>query len=325
MNWKSLSAAWWLVGAAVTASPAAETPSIEYALVIHGGARGSLGGSSEEEKKAQEKSLEQALSIGLKILANGGEALDAVEQTILHLENDPLFNAGRGAVYNSEGGHELDASLMDGRTRACGAVAGVTTVKNPIGLARLVMTKTRHVLLAGAGAERFADEMHVERVENSYFDTPQRREDWRRVQQDQKAAEDSTKGTVGCVALDRRGNLAAGTSTGGLTNKKFGRVGDSPIIGAGTYAQNSTCGVSCTGTGEEFIRNAVAYQISARMQFGHATLADAVEQVVQHTLRRGDGGVIAIDHRGRMSMQFNTPGMARGWADSTGKFQAWSH
>ena len=253
--------------------------------------------------------------------------MDAVEQVIRFLEDDPQFNAGKGAVFNSDGGHELDASIMDGQTKACGAVAGVKTVKNPISLARLVMTKTQHVLLAGDGADRFAKEMKVDTVDQKYFWTEEQHQAWLKAREKQKQLEGDTpsstahKGTVGCVALDKQGNLAAGTSTGGLTNKKYGRVGDSPIIGAGTYADNKTCAVSCTGIGEHFIRNAVAYDVSARMAYKGGSVKEAVSHVIHQILKPGDGGMIALAHDGSISMDFNTPGMARAAADSSGRFE----
>ncbi|HND52566.1 MAG TPA: isoaspartyl peptidase/L-asparaginase, partial [Pirellulaceae bacterium] len=238
---------------------------VEWALIVHGGALDEVDKIPVARKAAMEAGLKQAVDAGKKVLADGGTALDAVETCVRILEDNPLFNAGKGAVYNAVGRHELDASIMDGSNRACGAVAGVTTVKNPISLARLVMTRTRHVLLIADGAEKFADEMKIERVDNKWFDTDEQYERWqaRKAAEAKRAAEaqpaskpmpmpkalQDKKGTVGCVALDKHGNLAAGTSTGGLTNKKYGRVGDSPIIGAGTYADNATCAVSCTGTG----------------------------------------------------------------------------
>ena len=246
--------------------------------------------------------------------SEGGTSLDAVEQILVFIENDPKFNAGKGAVYNHDGNHELDASIMDGRTHACGAVAGVTTVKNPISLARRVMERTRHVLLAGAGAERFADETGVERVTQDYFHTERRYRQW---QERLKGA----RGTAGAVALDRHGNLAAGTSTGGLTDKRFGRIGDSPIIGAGTYADNATCAVTGTGVGEEYIRYAVALRISALMAYRGLSLQDAAEEVIMKTLKPGDGGIAGVDHSGAIALVFNTEGMFRGAADSNGRFE----
>lgn len=298
-----------------------------YAIAIHGGAGTNPGKMTKEEIAATEGSLKKALAIGVDVLDKGGTSLDAVEQVIRFLEDDPLFNAGKGAVFNSEGKHELDAAIMDGRTKACGAVAGVRTVKNPISLARLVMTKTRHVLLVADGAEKFAKEMKIELVSQQYYFTQKEYDKWQKKKaeeasppraKDAAKSDDAHKGTVGCAALDAHDNLAAGTSTGGLTNKKAGRVGDSPIVGAGTYADNATCAVSCTGTGEEFIRHAVAYDISARMAYQANSLQDAVHAVLTTRLKKGDGGIIAVDHRGNITMQNNTTGLARAAADSSG-------
>ncbi len=242
----------------------------KYAIAIHGGAGIEPAKLTAEERAAYEKALSDCLSVGEKILAAGGTALDAVEQTIRALEDEPLFNAGRGAVFNSAGKHELDASIMDGSTRACGAVASVSTVRNPISLARIVMTDTKQVLLIAEGAEKLADRYpQIERVSNDWFSTPERRKEWEEKQTKEKAKQENrdsgpaSKGTVGCVALDKAGHLAAGTSTGGMTNKPLGRVGDSPIIGAGTYAEDGVCAVSCTGTGEEFIRASAAFHLAA--------------------------------------------------------------
>jgi beta-aspartyl-peptidase (threonine type) len=293
----------------------------EYAIAIHGGAGNDWLKLDANEQAATKESLRQALSIGKTILADGGKSLDAVEQVIRHLENDPIFNAGKGAVFNSEGGHELDASIMDGRDRACGAVAGVKTVKNPISLARLVMQETRHVLLSGDGADQFAKEKKVDLVEQKYFWTQRRYDAWQRVRQEQA---DDHKGTVGCVALDKHGNLAAGTSTGGLTNKLYGRIGDSPIVGAGTFADNKTCAVSCTGVGENYIRNAIAYDVSARMAYKQQPVEEAVHEILTQTLdatKSGLGGIIVVTHDGKITMQFNTGAMARASADSTGKIE----
>ena len=290
--------------------PVEHTPP-EWSLVIHGGA-----GVMSREKLADTKSeyvqsLRQALTIGAGTLTRGGTSLDAVENVLVFLEDDPLFNAGKGAVFNWEGSHELDASIMNGADHACGAVAGVTTVKNPIRLARLVMEESPHVLFAAAGAEAFADTTEVERVDPSYFDTEERRESLEKYR-----GQEEKFGTVGCVALDVHGNIAAGTSTGGMTGKKFGRVGDSPIVGAGTWADNATCGVSCTGTGEEFIRHGVAQRISGLMEYAGLSVADAAEKVVNGILREGDGGVIALDGKGNVAMVFNTNGMFRGSVSS---------
>jgi beta-aspartyl-peptidase (threonine type) len=290
---------------------------IEFAIALHGGAGGDWLELDEQGQATTKESLKTALTIGKQILEDGGSSLDAVEQVIRHLENDPLFNAGKGAVFNSVGGHELDASIMDGRTRACGAVAGVKTVKNPISLARLVMTKTRHVLLSSDGADQFAAKMRVDLVDQRYFFTQRRYDGWQRVK---KKAKDNHQGTVGCVALDKQGNLAAGTSTGGLTNKLFGRIGDSPIVGAGTYADNATCAVSCTGVGEHYIRNAIAYDVSARMAYKGQAIDDAAKHIMTKVLKPGEGGIIALTHDGKITMQFNTSAMARGAADSSGRF-----
>ncbi|MBI2824433.1 MAG: isoaspartyl peptidase/L-asparaginase [Planctomycetia bacterium] len=319
-----------LVSCARAAEPAAKK--IEFAIAVHGGAGIEPDALSPDGRRARTRALGQALDVGRKILADGGAALDAVEQTIRLLEDDPLFNAGRGAVFNAAGGHELDATIMDGRTREGGGVAAVTTVKNPISLARLVMTETKHVLLIGHGAEQFADEMRdkrqIERVPNSYFSTDVRREQWRRKVEEEKAARGNkrasgaaTMGTVGCVALDKQGNLAAGTSTGGLVNKRWGRVGDSAILGAGTYADNHSCAVSCTGTGELFIRNAVGFHIGALMAFKGMSLDEAVRQVIDEVLPDDSGGLIAVDAQGNISMRFNTEGMARAAADSRGRVE----
>lgn len=306
----------------------AEPQKMEFAIAVHGGAGDDPAKLSAEEREAREASLREAVAIGVNVLKAGGASLDAVEQVIRHLEDDPHFNAGRGAVFNADGGHELDASIMDGRDKSCGAVAGVRTVKNPISLARRVMTHTRHVLLIGEGADRFAREMGVEQVDQDYFSTPRQRENFERFRQShpptkkpEKSREEGHMGTVGCVALDRHGNLAAGTSTGGVTNKMFGRIGDSPIVGAGTYADNATCAVSCTGMGEYFIRHAVAHDISARMAYQNASLTDAVAHLMHTTLPRNTGGVIAVDKNGRIVLDFNTVGMARAAADSTGRLE----
>ncbi|HUE70622.1 MAG TPA: isoaspartyl peptidase/L-asparaginase [Pirellulaceae bacterium] len=301
---------------------AAQEATRKYAIILHGGAGSSSEKLTADEKRQKEESLGKALDVGIKILKDGGASLDAVEQVIRVLEDDPLFNAGRGAVFNAAGGHELDASIMDGRTNACGAVAAVRTVKNPISLSRLVMTKTRHVLLTSDGAEKFADEMKVERVDPKYFFTQRAHESWQKAKEEESKAKGNAKpgpGTVGCVALDSHGNLAAGTSTGGLTNKRFGRVGDSPVIGAGTYADNATCGVSCTGTGEEFIRHAVAFHVSARMAYLKEPVDKALHAVLTEKLKPGDGGIIALDKDGNIAAETTTAGLARAFADWRGK------
>lgn len=302
----------------------ADEKKIEYALALHGGALDSADELTPAERDSYQKSLSQALAIGRDVLGSGGSSLDAVEKVIRFLEDDPQFNAGKGAVFNSSGGHGLDASIMDGRKRSCGAVADVKTVKNPISLARLVMTRTRHVLLVSDGADKFAAEMQVEQVDPQYFWTDRAYQRFLKARQEDATGRGGVPqhmGTVGCVALDQQGNLAAGTSTGGLTYKKYGRVGDSPIIGAGTYADNATCAVSCTGTGEEYIRNAIAHSISARMELKGETVQAAVQHAAHRTLRKGDGGIIAVARDGSIALDFNTAGMCRGAADSTGRFE----
>jgi L-asparaginase / beta-aspartyl-peptidase len=292
---------------------------LEFAIAIHGGAGVISRDMPEDVRDAYISSLTSALVMGRDLLAGGASSLDAIEQVIRFMEDDPLFNAGRGAVLTNTGRAELDASIMDGRDLSAGAIAGVTTVKNPISLARMVMENSRHILFAGVGAESYADEMGVERVDNSYFITENRRRQLERALERDEVRLDH--GTVGVVALDRSGNLAAGTSTGGMTNKRYGRVGDSPLIGAGTYADNRSCAVSCTGTGEQFIRNAVAYQICAVMEFTGASLQEAAELVVFEKLKEGDGGIIAVGNDGSIAMVFNTPGMYRGAANSEGLFE----
>ena len=320
--------------------PPKSQQAVRYAIAIHGGAGSAPDRLAPEERDAYRASLAAALRRGRDLLAAGKNSVEVVEAVVRYLEDDPQFNAGKGAVLNSRGSCELDASIMDGRTLAGGAVAGVTRVKNPISLARLVMERTRHVLLAGEGADQFAIEMGVQRVQPAYFLTPRAQQRFERIQQQrrlEKPLKSSPKipadppqsraalrrrerdlGTVGCVALDRHGNLAAATSTGGLSNKKYGRIGDSPILGAGTYAANASCAVSCTGTGEQFIRHAIAYSVSARVRLLGEDLATAVRTAVHATLDRGDGGIIAVDHRGNIAIDFSTAGMARGWATAAG-------
>jgi beta-aspartyl-peptidase (threonine type) len=298
---------------------------VAWAIAIHGGA-GAIPKSTPEEKKQQYlDSLEAALNLGKDTLAGGGTSLDAVERVVRLLEDDPLFNAGKGSVFTHEGRNEMDASIMDGRDLSCGAVTGVTTVKNPIGLARLVMERSKHVFFSGDGAEAFADRMGAERVDPSYFFTQERYDRLQKVLEEERGEEQSSAGvtdhkhgTVGVAALDTHGNLAAGTSTGGLTAKRFGRIGDSPVVGAGTYADNRSCAVSGTGRGEEFIRNAVAHSIAALMEHGGKSLHEAAELVVHRRLKTGDGGIIAVSRDGEIAMVFNTPGMFRGAADATG-------
>lgn len=307
------------------AAPAANR--LEFAIAIHGGIGIDPAQLSEEQARQHHAALRRAIELGRDQLARGASALDAAEQTVRLLEDEALFNAGKGSVFNSEGRHELDAAIMDGATGNGGAVAGVTTVRNPISLARLVMTETPHVLLIGDGAERFADEMHahlqVERVSNEFFSTEPSRQEWLEALEREKRRQTALehRGTVGCVALDNQGNLAAATSTGGMTNKKFGRVGDTPILGAGTYASNATCAVSCTGTGEYFIRNSIAFQVSALMAYRNLSLDKAVRHVIDSVLPDDTGGLIAVDRQGNIFMHMNTAGMSRAMADSTGKLE----
>jgi beta-aspartyl-peptidase (threonine type) len=315
-----------LMLAAMTAH-AADKP--KTALVIHGGA-GVIERShlSAEDEKIIRADLNRALDAGNAVLAKGGAAVDAVEAAIQVLEDSPQFNAGKGAVFNAKGGHELDAAIMEGHTRRAGAVAGVTTVRHPIALARAVMEHSPHVMLAGAGAEAFADtQKDLERVPNSWFDTERRRKQLEEAQADEKKQaalglppkKGTYFGTVGAVALDAQGHIAAATSTGGMTNKKWGRVGDSPIIGAGTWA-DAGCGVSGTGWGEFYIRNAVAHDICARVAYRGDSLAAAAEEVVDRIVPAagGDGGAIALDKDGNIAMPFNTSGMYRGWVKPDG-------
>jgi L-asparaginase / beta-aspartyl-peptidase len=285
----------------------------KYTIVIHGGA-GNISPQSTKNTEAYKIALDSALTIGEVILKNGGTSLDAVENVIKYLEDCPLFNAGRGAVFTSDGHNELDASIMDGRSLQAGAVAGVGDIKNPISAARLVMEKSEHVLLIKDGASKFAKENGLQMVDSSYFKTE---ESWSRYL---KAKEDDKHGTVGCVAFDKYGNIAAGTSTGGMMMKKYGRVGDSPIIGAGTYANNKTCAVSCTGHGEFFIRNSIAFQINALIAFKGLSIQNACDYVINEVLtpQGGTGGVIAIDSKGNYSFSFNTIGMFRAVSKSDG-------
>jgi isoaspartyl peptidase/L-asparaginase-like protein (Ntn-hydrolase superfamily) len=300
-------------------------PAPTWAIAIHGGAGGNAVAWSEEKKAKRLAGLTIALETGKKILANGGTSLDAVEATIRVLEDDPAFNAGRGAVVTAEGKAELDASIMDGATHACGGVAAVTNVKNPISLARLVMEKTKHVLLVSKGAEAFAVDQKVPLVDPAYFLSvqPVIDADTLLVQSSTPvmSASEGRIGTVGCVCRDTQGNLAAGTSTGGTNKKLQGRVGDSPIVGAGTYASNETCAVSGTGIGEEFIRYSVAYDIAAQMKYAHRPIQEAVSEMISVRLKPDDGGVIALSRHGEIVMQHNTPSMSCGAADSNGRFE----
>jgi len=286
----------------------------KFGLAIHGGAgnikRENI--SSEKEKEYLQK-LDEALQKGYSILESGGSAIDAVNSVINILEDSPLFNAGKGAVLTEKGEAELDASIMNGKDLSAGAVAGLKHIKNPINLARLVMEKSPHVLLISDGAEEFAKQNNLEFVDNKYFVTEERWNQFLKAKEKLKKDEIEKHGTVGCVALDKNGNLAAGTSTGGMMMKKFGRVGDSPIIGAGTYANNNTCAVSATGHGEYFIRLAVAHDISNLIEYKNYSVKEAADELIFNKLKKmnADGGVIAIDKNGNVATPFNTTGMFR--------------
>lgn len=308
----------------------------DFAIVIHGGAGTILKENmTPEMEEAYKAKLEEAIRVGYGILKNGGSSLDAVQKTINVMEDSPLFNAGKGAVFTNAGTNEMDASIMDGKTLNAGASAGTTNVKNPINLARAIMEHSPHVMLAGRGAEAFAKEQGLDIVDPSYFYTQRRFDALQKIKeaeknqtdQDNKQAfydpfvKDSKYGTVGCVALDKNGNLAAGTSTGGMTNKRWGRVGDSPIIGAGTYANNNTCAVSCTGWGEYFIRLMVAHDISTLMEYKGLSLKEAAKEVIQEKVPElgGDGGIIAVDKNGNMVAEFDTAGMYRAFMNDKGE------
>jgi beta-aspartyl-peptidase (threonine type) len=313
-----------LVGLNVKAQPSTITKNKGYVIVLHGGAGDiNLTNTPPDKQAALKLALNEALMAGKKVLSKGGTSLDAVVAAIKILEDSPLFNAGKGAVLNAEGKAEMDASIMDGKTLKAGAVAEVTIIKNPITAARAVMDHSEHVMLAGKGAEQFAREQHLEIVDPAYFITPERFKSYLRM----KALADSAEkvkekfGTVGAVALDLDGNLAAATSTGGMMMKKFGRVGDSPIIGAGTYANNEACAVSSTGHGEFFIRYVVAYDIAAMMLYKDWSLTKASDYVINQKLKAvgGEGGVICLDRQGNIATPFNTPGMFRAWLKFDGK------
>lgn len=300
-----------------------------FGIAIHGGAGTLLPSEFTPEKELQYKTaLQEAVNAGYEVLQKNGSALDAVEIAVKHLEDCPLFNAGKGSVYNHQGNHEMDASIMCGATLKAGAVTMLRKIKNPIALARAVMDKSEHVFLCGDGAEQFAQLMNIELVNESYFDNELRYTQWQKAKNETgsfldhniKLGSEKKFGTVGAVALDAHGNLAAATSTGGMTNKKFGRIGDSPIIGAGTYANNHTCAISCTGHGELFIRSVVAYDISALMEYKNLTLAEACHEVVMKKLVaiQGEGGLIAIDKMGNIQMPFNSTGMYRAIKKSNG-------
>ena len=298
-----------------------ESQQSQWSLVLHGGA-GTISPEkmTKEKEAAIRRAMQNALDSGRLILEQGGSALDAVESAIQILENSPEFNAGRGAVFTEAGTNELDASIMDGKTLNAGAVTGIKNIANPISLARAVMDRSPHVMLAGRGAEFFAMEQGFDTVAADYFWTQQRWDQLEKQRNPPAEIAEDKHGTVGAVALDLRGDLAAGTSTGGMTNKRFGRIGDSPIVGAGTYANNKTCGISATGHGEYFMRLMIAHDISAGMEYGNHSLADQARLVIQQKLRDmgGTGGVIALDKNGERVMEFNTLGMYRAWVTSEG-------
>ena len=301
-------------------------------LVIHGGAGTILKKNMTDEAERQyREGLEAALRAGHAVLMRGGSSVDAVEAAIRTMEDNPLFNAGKGAVFTHDGRNELDASIMEGKNKMAGAVAGVTIIRNPISAARAVMEKSPHVMLTGRGAELFATQMGLDIVDPSYFWTERR---WKGLQQELRKEQDQGKpqsdlalpddkkfGTVGAVAVDKNGNLAAGTSTGGMTNKRWGRVGDAPIIGAGNYAENESCAVSATGHGEFFIRWTVAHDIAALVKYKNMTVQQAAHEVIHKKLApvKGEGGVIVLDAKGNFAMTFNSEGMYRGWIGEDGK------
>lgn len=293
-----------------------------YSIALHGGA-GTLikGDMTPKKEKAYKDALEKALTTGYGILQKNGSALDAVTETVKILEDSPLFNAGKGSVFTHTGTHEMDASIMDGKTQKAGAVSLISGIRNPIGLARDVMEKSEHVFLAGKGAMDFAKALNYPLREPAYFYDEFRYQQWQEIkdsdhfQLDHSPQKDEKFGTVGAVACDQSGNLAAATSTGGMTNKRWGRIGDSPLIGSGTYARNDTCAVSCTGSGEYFIRGVVAYDVSCLMEYKNLSLQEAAEMVVHQRLVKlgGDGGLIAVDAEGHISLPFNTEGMYRAY------------
>jgi beta-aspartyl-peptidase (threonine type) len=298
-----------------------------FAIAIHGGAGTILKSAMTAEKEmAYTAALQEAIDTGYAALEKGATSLDAVEFAVKSLEDSPLFNAGKGSVFTSEGTHEMDASIMEGNSLKAGAVTMIRGLKNPVSVARLVMEKSEHVFLAGQGAEEFARNLKCEFKESDYFYDELRYQQWQEIkdtdsfQLDHSAKKDEKFGTVGAVALDTFGNIAAATSTGGMTNKKYGRVGDSPMIGAGNYANNNTCAVSCTGSGEYFIRAVVAYDVSCLMEHKGYSLEQATKEVVHKRLLNigGDGGLIAIDVKGNISLTFNTEGMYRASKTSNG-------
>lgn len=292
----------------------------KVAIAIHGGAGTILKKNiTPEQEAAYKKGLKQALDVGYAALEQNKTAVEAVELSIIEMENSPLFNAGKGSVFTNKGTHEMDASIMEGKTLHAGAVALVHKIKNPISLARLIMEKSEHVMLVGEGAIEFAEKLECKFEQDRYFYDEFRYQQWLevkgsdKVQLDHSVNKNKNIGTIGAVALDVFGNLAAGTSTGGVTNKKIGRIGDSPIIGSGTYANNNSCAISCTGTGEFFIRGVVAYDISCLMEYKEMSLDDACHEVVNNKLLKlgGDGGLVGVDANGNIAISFNTEGMYR--------------
>ncbi|MEM8680388.1 MAG: isoaspartyl peptidase/L-asparaginase [Planctomycetota bacterium] len=325
MNWMLVFACCGWAAPPLDAEPAA----VKWAIALHGGAGSSPADDTKQQIARRRDALKQALSVGVEILSAGGGSLDAVEAVVRVMEDDPLFNAGKGAVFAADGSHELDASIMtgrryDGQQRACGAVASIKHAQHPITVARRVMEQTDHVLLVGPGADAFARRMRVSLVDNDFFDTETRREQWKRASKQREGSAPPKRrsggSTVGCVALDMLGNLSAATSTGGMSHKMAGRVGDSPLVGAGTYADNATCAVSCTGHGEHFIRHAVAYDISARMAYRSESLQEAVDGLFADRLQPNWGGLVAVSANGAIYMKYNTGGMARAAANSNGLF-----
>jgi beta-aspartyl-peptidase (threonine type) len=287
----------------------------KWAIALHGGAGYVSPNMPEERKAAYMAALDSALAIGVEILEQGGSSLDAVEQTVRFLEDNPLFNAGRGAVFTSEGKNELDAAIMDGSQMNAGAATGLTTVKHPISLARIIMEESRHILFAGDGAEQYADQTEVERVDPDYFKVPARYEAWKRANESQGYLESQPNnawkmGTVGCVAVDKTGRLVAGTSTGGMTNKRYGRVGDVPIIGSGTYADEQVA-VSATGWGERIMLNVSAHRLASHIRYTGASLQESMNHLVYEILNEGEAGFIAVDRQGNISMETNTGSMFR--------------
>ena len=313
--------------------PATAAPVVKkWALAIHGGAGVIARSMPPEKREAYQAELKAALNLGREMLAQGKSSVDVVEAVVRRLEDCPLFNAGKGAVFTHDGHNELDAAIMDGRSLACGSVAGLRSIKNPVALARAVMEKSGHVFLVGAGAEAFAATLpEIEKVEPKYFFTEDR---WQQLQ-DALTRESAAKvsrlplavpaaeryGTVGAVALDQDGNLAAATSTGGMTNKRWGRIGEVPVIGAGTYASNRSVAVSCTGFGEQFIRHSVAHTVATLVEYAGMGVQAAAAKVIHQELQKGDGGLVAVGRDGSIALEFNSDGMYRGAADSGGRFE----